>query len=96
MVTIGEMIAMPFMNTFWMSRSNDRNRGEYAALYTIAWSLAQIIGPIYGSFLIEYGGYKLFWYFIFSLCMITAVGYFYLNFLNRKREQKKEYHIASS
>lgn len=96
MVTIGEMIAMPFMNTFWMGRSNDRNRGEYAALYTIAWSLAQIIGPIYGSFLIEYGGYKLFWYFIFGLCMITAVGYFYLNFLSRKRELKKEYHIASS
>jgi len=96
MVTIGEMIAMPFMNTFWMSRSNDRNRGEYAALYTIAWSVAQIIGPIYGSFLIEYGGYKLFWYFIFGICMMTAVGYFYLNILNRKREVKKELNIASS
>ena len=96
MVTLGEMIAMPFMNTFWMSRSNDRNRGEYAALYTIAWSVAQIIGPIYGSFLIEYGGYKLFWYFIFGICLISAGGYFYLNNLNRKREFKNVMNIASS
>lgn len=96
LVTLGEMIAMPFMNTFWMSRSNDRNRGEYAALYTIAWSVAQIIGPIYGSFLIEYGGYKLFWYFIFGICLLTAGGYFYLNNLNRKREFKNVMNIASS
>jgi len=96
MVTIGEMIAMPFMNTFWMGRSNDRNRGEYAALYTIAWSVAQIIGPIYGSFLIEYGGYKLFWYFIFGICLLTAGGYFYLNNLNRKRDYKKAINVASS
>jgi predicted MFS family arabinose efflux permease len=96
LVTLGEMIAMPFMNTFWMSRSNDRNRGEYAALYTIAWSVAQIIGPIYGSFLIEYGGYKLFWYFIFGICLLTASGYFYLNILSRKREVKNVMNIASS
>lgn len=96
LVTLGEMVSMPFMNTFWMSRSNDRNRGEYAALYTIAWSIAQIIGPIYGSILIEYGGYQLFWYFIFGICLLTAGGYFYLNRLNKQRESKIAMNIASS
>jgi len=96
LVTIGEMISMPFMNTFWMSRSNERNRGEYAALYSIAWSVAQIIGPIYGSFLIQYGGYKLFWTFVMGICLLTACGYFYINNLNRKREFKNVMNIASS
>lgn len=96
LVTLGEMVAMPFMNTFWMSRSNENNRGEYAALYTIAWSLAQIIGPIYGSFLIEYGGYQLFWYFIFGICLLTASGYFLLNKLNKKIEYHTIKNTATS
>ena len=75
LLSIAEMFAMPFMNTFWISRSTENNRGEYAALFTIAWAVAQIIGPMYGAFLIEYGGYSLFWWFLGSLCVLTAVGY---------------------
>jgi predicted MFS family arabinose efflux permease len=84
-ISIGEMFSMPFMNTFWTSRSNANNRGEYAALYSISWSIAQIIGPIYGSFLIKYGGYQLFWWCICCICVITALGFFTLNHLNQKK-----------
>jgi predicted MFS family arabinose efflux permease len=83
--SFSEIFAMPFMNTFWTSRSNDSNRGEYAALYTISWSVAQIIGPLYGSFLVEFGGYSLYWWTISGICMLTASGFFLLNYLTEKK-----------
>lgn len=43
MITLGEIISMPFMNAFWVSRTTSGNRGEYAALYSMSWSTAQII-----------------------------------------------------
>jgi predicted MFS family arabinose efflux permease len=39
-ITMGEIMAMPFMDTFWSLRSNTANRGQYAGLYTIAWGTA--------------------------------------------------------
>ena len=84
-ISFGEMFAMPFMNTFWTSRSNDTNRGEYAALYTISWSLAQIISPLYGAFLINYGGYPLFWWSVSGICILSAAGFFLLNYLTKKK-----------
>lgn len=84
LISFGEMFSMPYMNTFWTSRSKDQNRGEYAALYTISWSIAQIIAPLYGAFLIEFGGYTLYWWIISVICILTASGYFLLNNLIKK------------
>lgn len=96
LITIGEMLSMPFMNTFWISRSEESNRGEYAGLYTIAWSVAQIIGPIYGAFLIDYGGYSLFWWVITGICLLTAAGFFTINNLNKIREWRKSQYVSAS
>jgi predicted MFS family arabinose efflux permease len=96
LITIGEMLSMPFMNTFWISRSEENNRGEYAGLYTIAWSVAQIIGPIYGAFLIDYGGYSLFWWVMAGICILTSAGFFIINNLNRIREWRKNQYASAS
>ena len=48
LVTFGEIFSMPFMNSFWISRTRPENRGQYAALYTMAWSAAQTLGPLGG------------------------------------------------
>lgn len=74
-ITVGEIFSMPFMNTFWISRSRENNRGEYAALYTMAWAIAQIIGPVYGAFLIEKGGYTLLWWSLTGICMLSSLGF---------------------
>ncbi|HRF26944.1 MAG TPA: MFS transporter, partial [Ferruginibacter sp.] len=60
-ITIAEMIAMPFMNTYYISRSTAQNRGEYAGLYTMAWSLAQVIGSGSGAWLALLLGFKGLW-----------------------------------
>src|SRR5438105_14076484 len=38
-ITFGEMFLFPFMNNFWVRRSKERNRGQYAALYNMAFAL---------------------------------------------------------
>lgn len=90
LISVGEMFSMPFMNSFWIRRSNENNRGEYAALYTIAWAVAQIIGPIYGAILIQYGGYTLFWWFLCGICLAASLGFIMIHNLDKLRDWRKK------
>lgn len=72
MVTLGEILSMPFMNSYWISRTQPSNRGEYAALYTMAWSAAQTLGPMGGAQLVEYSGFDMLWWSVGGLCIIAS------------------------
>jgi predicted MFS family arabinose efflux permease len=74
-ITIGEIMSMPFMNSFWINRTRDDNRGRYAAMYTIAWSTAQIVGPGLGSQVIAHKGYSALIWFILIICLIASLGF---------------------
>ena len=74
-VTIGEMLAMPFANSFWITRTTPHNRGEYAGLYTMAWSTAQVLAPTVGSQLIMYGGFNLLWWILGGVCLFSSIGF---------------------
>jgi predicted MFS family arabinose efflux permease len=76
LVTIGEMVAMPFMSSYYISRSNESNRGQYAALYTMAWSAAQVIGSSTGTQLAYSVGFNNLWWIVGGICMLTAAGYY--------------------
>lgn len=73
-LTFGEIFAMPFMNSFWIARSQPGNRGQYAALYTMAWSAAQTFGPLAGSQLAGYFGFKWLWLSVGVVCLLVAIG----------------------
>ena len=72
------MGAMPFMNSFWISRTSEGNRGQYAGLYTIAWSVAQVIGPIGGAQLAQHAGFNILWWTVGGTCVLAAIGFWYL------------------
>ncbi|HEX3384361.1 MAG TPA: MFS transporter [Mucilaginibacter sp.] len=74
-ITVGEMLAMPFMNSFWIMRTNPANRGQYAAMYTIAWSTAQIISPIIGGQVVTYSGYFTLWWLTGAMCLGASLGF---------------------
>jgi predicted MFS family arabinose efflux permease len=78
-MTLGEILAMPFMNAFWASRSNQANRGQYAGLYTIAWSISHTTGPMIGSLIAEHQGFPALWWFISALCFLTGLGFCWLH-----------------
>ncbi len=75
LTTGGEILAMPFMNSFWISRTTASNRGQYAGLYTIAWSTAQVIGPSGGAEVAEHAGFVVLWWLIGGICLLSAVGF---------------------
>jgi predicted MFS family arabinose efflux permease len=77
-VTAGEIISMPFMNSFWIARTAPANRGQYAGLYTIAWSTAQVIGPSGGSQVAQYFGFRALWWIIGGVGILSALGFRWL------------------
>ena len=77
-LTIAEMISMPFMNSYYISRSTERSRGQYAGLYTMSWSVAQVIGSSSGAGIAYRFGFFNLWLIVCSLCLIAAGGYYSL------------------
>jgi predicted MFS family arabinose efflux permease len=77
-ITFGEMMLFPFVNTFWTSRSKEHNRGQYAALYTIAFSLAHVLAPTIGSQVVKHFGFSVLWYLVFVICLIASFGFYKL------------------
>ncbi|MEP6951196.1 MAG: MFS transporter [Ginsengibacter sp.] len=74
-LTFGEILAMPFMNAYWISRTMQNNRGQYAALYSVAWASAQTVGPYAGSLAAQHLGYKALWFIVSSICFLLAFFY---------------------
>ena len=77
-ITLAEMIGMPFMNSYYISLSSDQNRGQYAGMYTMAWSMAQAIGSVAGSMIAYQFGYFNLWLIVGTICFAAASGYYWL------------------
>ena len=77
-LTISEMVAMPFMNSFYISRSPEKKRGQYAGFYTMAWSTAQVVGSSAGAVLAENIGFLNLWWVVACLCLVSAAGFYWL------------------
>jgi len=75
-ITMGEMLMFPFVNTFWVSRSNVYNRGQYAALFTMSFALGQVLAPTFGSQVVQHSSYTVLWYVVFALCVVASIGFY--------------------
>ncbi len=78
-ITVGEIMAMPFMNVFWIERSNDKNRGQYAALYTISWGIGNTLGPFLISALVDTTNFKVGFIVLAFILLVSCVGFYKLN-----------------
>ncbi len=75
LITVGEMIAFPFTNTFAINRAKKGSEGIYMAWYSIAFSFAHILCPVISFAIIEKFGYRTNW-------TITAIYGFIAMFLS--------------
>lgn len=75
LMTAGEIIAMPFMNSYWTRRSSSNNRGQYAALYTIAWGAGQTLGPFLCAMLADRQGFPIMFFVLGLTLFAAAIGY---------------------
>lgn len=78
LVTLGEMLSMPFMNTYWISRTNEGTRGQYAGLYTVSWATAQVLGPYLGANTVQWLGFTRHWWLITGITLVAAAGFYCL------------------
>lgn len=75
LISFGEILSMPFMNTFWVNRSTESNRGQYAALFTMAWGVAQVIGAFTCSALVDATNFNMMFILLGFLLIVTAFGF---------------------
>lgn len=78
LMSISEILAMPFMMTVVLKRATLVSRGKYIGFYTMVWGSAFIFAPLIGMYCVEYFGYQFLWYAMSLICIFTliAVGYF--------------------
>ncbi|WP_192821892.1 MFS transporter [Rufibacter sp. LB8] len=76
LMSLSEMLAMPFMSTLTVQRSGPQNRGAYMGLYSLSYSVAHILGPFLGTTTIAALGFGALWWGGAALCLVTALGFY--------------------
>ncbi|MCB0633705.1 MAG: MFS transporter [Saprospiraceae bacterium] len=82
-LTMGEMMAMPFASTYAAGRAHPNRRGQYLGLYSMSWGLALIIGPTAGLWLAETYGFITMWW---GACLLNVVSMTGLLIIGRRKE----------
>ncbi len=78
LLCIAEMLAMPFMATVTLQRSNDKNRGAYMGLNSLALSAGLIFAPWWGTKVVANYGFNTLWIGTGLLMLLTAFGFYLL------------------
>lgn len=87
-ITLGEMLAMPFASTFAMNRAGDENRGQYMAIYSLAYSVGHVLAPLVGMQIAGRWGYEALWLLLGGLCAMAYVGFRLLEAPRRLKMQR--------
>jgi predicted MFS family arabinose efflux permease len=87
LITLSEMFAFAMLMTFWMKRTTDSNRGQYAGIWTMSWAVSQSIGPATGAFVGEKFGFHYLWLGVSILCSIAF--FLYVKLFNSLREKNR-------
>jgi predicted MFS family arabinose efflux permease len=77
-ITLSEIFAMPFMMNYALSRPSPERQGQYSALYSISYGIANIAAPILGLGIASKYGFDMMFYFFIGLSLITAFGFWML------------------
>lgn len=74
-ITISEMFAFAMLMSFWISRTNEFNRGQYAGIWTMSWAISQSIGPFLGSVIADYAGFNYLWFSVSIFSLLSLFLY---------------------
>jgi predicted MFS family arabinose efflux permease len=77
-ITLAEIFAMPFMMNYVLSRPLKERQGQYSALYSISFGIANIAAPSLGLGIADRFGFDSMFIFLISLSLLVAVGFGWL------------------
>jgi predicted MFS family arabinose efflux permease len=75
-MTFAEMLSLPFMNSYYLGYAGKSNTGKYATIYTMCWSIGQVLAGYIGCYIIEHLGFTSLWIFCTLLSCVCAAIYF--------------------
>ena len=87
LMTVGEMIGFPYSNAFAMERSKRGKKGQYMAMYIMAFSLASVFGHNGGLQLVNAVGYDQTWFY---MTVLGILGVFMFIFLNQRLKKEHQ------
>ncbi len=73
-ISFGEIFVMPFSSNHVYGSMGASRQGQYVALYTMAYSVANIIAPLLGTQVIAAWGYSSLWYLLAAIAGLAWVG----------------------
>lgn len=75
LLTLGEMLSLPFIATMAMGFAPEKTRGEYMALFTMAFSVSHIIAPMIGMQIADRFSFEWLWWFILGISVVCWLGF---------------------
>lgn len=85
-MTVAEMFAFPFSNSFAMSRAPKGHEGRYMAIFTMSFSAAHILSAKIGMGVVAAYGYQMNWLFMGILGLIgTGAGYWVMRLVAEEK-----------
>lgn len=78
-VTAGEMLTIPFIQSFTVGRASPATRGQYLALYAMGGALAQTTAPAFGTQMVARFGFSTHWLTVAAIGLVVAGGFWWLN-----------------
>jgi predicted MFS family arabinose efflux permease len=77
-MTLSEVMAMPFMMNFVLNRPTKEKQGQYSALYSIAYGIANILAPLAGLAIAEQFGFNNMFFLLITISIFIALGFLWL------------------
>jgi MFS family permease len=77
-ITIGEMIIAPIVQTMVAKLAPEDMRGRYMDAYHLGWGIASAVGPLAAGIIIDNYNPNWVWYAGGIICSMVALGYFIL------------------
>jgi predicted MFS family arabinose efflux permease len=82
-ITISEILAMPFMLNYAITRSGKSNQGRYMALYSMAYGMAHIAAPTISMPFAEQFGFQMLYFVVIFLSLVTGFWFYHRAKLNK-------------
>ena len=74
-VTFGEILFMPFSNTWAINWAPKARSGRYMSWFTMVYSVAHIVSPSMGMGIVEKFGFTELWYLLGFICFLSGLGF---------------------
>lgn len=78
-ITLSEILAMPFMMNYALTVPPKDRQGQYSALYSMAYGIANIAAPVIGLGIADKFGFNTMFYVLITLSFFSYLGFQFLN-----------------